>query len=413
MELKEEGYTKEKFLKSFSVLGLITPYYITIAGTRTYPGEILLFIIVLFSLAKSSIYPDKGDRNSFIKFRLLIALGLWNLGTLVGGIYNHSEYKYMVLEIANSTFFLTDLIFLISNVRKKTFKYFVISYCLGSIIYAFTPEGTTTNQGSIWKFGIGLPIILLILFYSLSNMKKWILIILTSGIAFLSVQNSFRSLAFVAVESLVAMVGLLSARQLKKKRNVNLVTLIFCIFIGFVLLESYSYFASQGLLGYQQELKYVNQSSTPGGVLIGARTNVLITLQSVFSSPVLGHGAYSGINSIGLENNSLARFSEQFNLINVAYLRPHTAIFGAWYQSGILGLLAWVIILLVVLQAWIHNENPTFFSIPILMLALQGIFLSPLAASNRLFLSVCIALLILPKYASDEISLKSSRGTST
>ena len=70
------------------------------------------------------------------------------------------------------------------------------------------------------------------------------------------------------------------------------VGLVFCGIAAFTILQGYDIAASHGWLGAGAQTKYVEQSGSLG-VLVGGRSEVLVSTQAIMDSPILGHGSWA------------------------------------------------------------------------------------------------------------------------
>jgi len=85
------------------------------------------------------------------------------------------------------------------------------------------------------------------------------------------------------------------------------------------------------------------------GLIVGGRSEILVSAQAIMDSPILGHGSWAKneeyaamLNYLRESMGYVAQGKHESGLIPT-----HSHIFGAWVEAGILGAVFWLWILTV------------------------------------------------------------------
>lgn len=182
-------------------------------------------------------------------------------------------------------------------------------------------------------------------------------LLLMTAVAFVNLRLGFRS-EFLNV-SLATTVGVLATRRSQGQnwKRCLLVAGCLCALTTAVYTE-YGQLAGSGQLGAQQQLKWDRQSQIKGGLLIGARPELLASSAVIEASPLFGRGVAPQVDSPTRE-----AFLERLRGLGVtihdgvpAYyfghgLYLHSIVFQLWAETGLLVLPGLLFPIVLVLRA--------------------------------------------------------------
>jgi len=173
--------------------------------------------------------------------------------------------------------------------------------------------------------------------------------------------------------------------SLKKKVFVGLVIM----FMGFIFINGYEYVAQKGILGEKNLQKYESQASGNLGILIGGRSEILVSVYAIRDSPIIGHGSWAKDHRYA---DMLMYLKSVLGYTSAepgeeGLIPSHSHIFGAWVEAGILGAVFWIWVLSLpirVLTGSYRTKEPLspliiFFS----FILIWDILFSPYGAERR------------------------------
>ena len=116
---------------------------------------------------------------------------------------------------------------------------------------------------------------------------------------------------------------------------------------SFIFIKGYGYMARRSLLGEKARQIYEQQARGDLGLLIGGRSEILVSIRAIMDSPIIGHGswakAYSYSNTLVYLKRILGYYPITYD--NLGLIPTHSHLFGAWVEAGILGAVFWIWIL--------------------------------------------------------------------
>ena len=87
--------------------------------------------------------------------------------------------------------------------------------------------------------------------------------------------------------------GLSSYRKIKvSSKNLVIIGLIILIAIS-IFIKGYEHMAIRGLLGENARQIYEQQARGDLGLLIGGRSEILVSIRAIMDSPIIGHGSWA------------------------------------------------------------------------------------------------------------------------
>ena len=341
--------------------------------------------------------------------RLIIVFGiLWLVGQIASDIVRSTpyvDYSRGWAKIIVTLVSFTTLYYLLYKDRRRIVIY-AVGLAIGDVLQFYFNPGEYAESHP-WKFGVGPAVTLLaILIATRYNKRLQILSICLLGvISLVNLYFDFRSLAgicFLATAymfvNLLMKTGYMRQMKIKPKSCVAIALLVLCS--GVVFLQIYVYFASHGILGENIRLTYEAQSTGDFGLIVGARSEILASIQAILDSPILGHGSWAkDFRYIDLLLYLKRSYGYQTSgSYELSLIPTHSHIFGAWVEAGILGAAFWSLILVLPIKVLINlyrlKEPLAPFLTYISFLLIWDILFSPYGAERRFITTYYIVVLL-------------------
>ena len=206
------------------------------------------------------------------------------------------------------------------------------------------------------------------------------------------------SAAFLSIPAILRLFGL---RPKPLSYGRMLVMGVILMATGFGALKIYGAAAESGMLGERSKQKYETQSALGDlGILLGGRSESLVTVQAIQDSPLVGHGSWAKDRYYAdLRQLMLYRlgFVNRFIEPETDLIPTHSHLLGSWVEAGIGGALFWVGILALVIAAlrrlYASDDPLRPYLVFLMFLFIWDILFSPFGAQRRLtngFLMVAI-----------------------
>ena len=392
-----------------SVLAFVIPaamFFEIKAVGRLFGSDILclgLFPFLLFVRGRFL-------KSSFVYVFLLLG-GLYFFGQFFTDILLEipfTDYARGWAKISVTIIIFCSLFMVIGSDRRKILicAFGIVS---GQILQFYFNPGIFTADYP-WKFGIGSPVTWLLMIFAavFSTQKKklidtWYVLPFFAGA--LNLYFGLRSLAgicFLTVAYLMLQ-AFLKGRKGKegKKLSKQKIILLAIGFLGAAILivNFYELSARQGWLGVDQQRKYETQAQGELGLLIGGRSEILVSARAILESPIIGHGSWAKdweYAEMLVELKRRLGYStgpaQELGLIPT-----HSHLFGAWVEAGIFGAVFWGWMLLLPIRASLRlftTQDPhTPLFIFIAFILTWGILFSPFGSTLRFmipFYAVCM-----------------------
>jgi hypothetical protein len=356
---------------------------------RLFIGEILFFIIASFIII-SSIRYNKIKFSLFLNKTLLL-LSIWLVSQIITDIIQNIPFHDYSRGWARIVFFGTNLIALDILIDKKLNRFLILlaSYELGTILKTFFFPEIFFQKGSIWKFGYGIPITILVALFSLSvKFKTEIIFFLLSIINLLL---DFRSLALFCL--IAAIFSIISYKILSnKERGGNLKfkyimsgIFICCLLIIFIFTYTLMGKIDLGVNVGQRQLEGSAKNPFYG------RLEIFIGLQAIWDSPLIGRGSWAKDDYYVTLLKELNEELERGFYIpddDEAPIPAHSYLLGSWIEAGIFGALFWIYVLwngIKAMKVTLKSYN-RYSPIIIFLIAefIWSILFSPFGAAERI-----------------------------
>lgn len=197
------------------------------------------------------------------------------------------------------------------------------------------------------------------------------------------------SAAFLSVPAILRLIGLTPKPLTYSRMAVMGVVLVAT---GFGALKIYGVAAESGMLGERSRDKYETQSALgDAGILLGGRSESLVTVQAIKDSPLIGHGSWAQDRHYAeLRQLMLYRlgFVDRFIEPETDLIPTHSHLLGSWVEAGIGGAFFWVGILALIIAAlrklYASDDPLRPYMVFLMFLFIWDILFSPFGAQRRL-----------------------------
>jgi hypothetical protein len=380
------------------MLGVAGAYSVNLVGAL--PGnEILLFpFLPLALLAKGS----RAFKREYLWFYVL-TLG-WLLGTIVADLYVGIGLPFRMKGIARVVFFGLDFMALAILINNKTRRIVIFALSIVAVMLVFSRD----FQGDFlteWKFGISSAVTLLALlgcsyYYARQKYRNCIIIYLV--LVVLNLKFAFRSQMVVDLVVAALTIPIFDRHSLPAgARSSNMAKALKPILLlvlaggaAFLASETIKFAAKKGFFDEDVAEKFRSQSQGKLGVLFGGRPETLVAIQAIRDSPIIGHGSFAAdqryldLKADLMYENGYSDTDESEDVFGNS-IPTHSHLTMAWVESGILGGVLWIYILVLVIRAILRitTIRPPLSPLYCYLLVnfVWDILYSPFGSINRLW----------------------------
>lgn len=288
---------------------------------------------------------------------------------------------------------------------------FAAGLALGGILdFYFSPNIRAEHY--FWKFGIGIPITLFFILFCLvlrARRHYWLVVGVMVVVAFLNLYFDFRSLAGITFMT-ACYLGLHARHRHPNdlKPTVSPHRLLLLGVMGgisvFAILEVYASAAQTGWLGESAQQKYELQAYGVYGLLVGGRSEILVSSQAILDSPFIGHGSWAKDCRYTDMLIDLKRRLGYFpgGEKDECLIPSHSHLLGAWVEAGLAGAVFWLWALLLPIRVLAGPYRTQEHLMPLVVFfaffLLWDILFSPLGAELRIRTpyEICLMIFFLP-----------------
>lgn len=326
-----------------------------------FGGQLLGTEIALLALAPILAIKQGGRLLARQPRTYLLLAALWLLVQILTDIIRDTPFEDLVRGWAKIAFAMINFIalYLLLYGHRRRIVLFATGFAGGGVLtFFFNPNEYAVDYW--WKFGLGIPIsLILVLLSTALNVKKWKLLgmaILILG-TLINIYMDFRSLAgYLALTS--AYVGLQAFGQRRAAHgaplpasHVVLVGITIGI-AGFAVMQGYEYMVQAGTLGESARHRYEMQAEGEYGMIVGGRSEILASIRATLDSPLLGHGSWAKdcrytnlLSELKRELGYMPGMEKEDCLIP-----SHSHVFGASVEAGLFGAILWLWVLTLPLR---------------------------------------------------------------
>ena len=403
------------------ILGLVK---IDLIG-ELFTHEIILLLLFPVLLLKRSHLLSRSAAKSV----LLIGL-FWFISQVTTDLYQQTPVEDLIRGWAKISFFLfsfASLVMLLTTSRRILL--WITASTISMFVRPFLLFAGDLDPFVLWKFGVGSALLLFACLPSLEKIFKNIddveplrrIAYLHIGFGIGSFFLNARSFAGLTIFAGVLLLLYIRYCGIQIKSMALAIGCALALAGSVLIINVYSYGAASGLFGDEAQSKYEIQNAYGSGtlaVLLGGRSESLVSTQAIANSPIIGHGSWAKDFKYLIMYVDMRRaFSEdQGNPLDIdandGLIPSHSYLLGAWVEAGLLGGLFWISILVLcifrVIPAAFGTHSPIgVFAIMSMPMFLWNVMFSPFGANVRVeaagTLTIFIAVLT---YAITQYDLK-------
>lgn len=395
---------KYKFLALPFLVGLISAIKINFIGELRV-GEVMAGVYVIINFSKLRI--TKQEKN------IIVFAFVWAIAQLCSDLFNKTEIRDALKGIFAPIVFVNSFIFLLTYAKNgfQRLPSLLLGVTVGGLgqLILFPTEYFLSN---FWKWGVGNALLgLFVIYFSFFLKTKRNSMLLTAIFLFFGISLYFdsRGLAILPIFAALAYIRYYGKRASNVSKFFSSAWASFKVllvaFPVLILINSAAsaLFTSETLLSnfsIDAAGKYRTQATGTFGILLGGRSETLVSIQAFWDKPLLGHGSWAKDNSGYGDQLSTLRSKLGYSLIegggyeesDFLLIPTHSYLMGALVWAGAFGGLFWLVILNSSLKIFIKNLNllPLYYYVGMVGL-IWNIFFSPFGAESRWITAVFLA----------------------
>jgi hypothetical protein len=318
-----------------------------------YASELALFAFVPFWLYR------RGMSYVSPVLKIVLLLGaVWLFGQMMTDFVvgtPFQDYARGWSKILVTLLNLLGLYFLV-GVNRRRLMLFAIGLAVGQVMTFYFAPMEYAVEGNEWKFGLAIPITLMAAFLGASwpfNRVPLLPPLFMFGMACANLVKGDRSVSlccfltacYLVAQYLFTRRGEMTGRASLKPRIILLASIALA---GYGLSAVYADLAQSGALGKDAQTKYELQSEGRYGLFLGGRHEMVVSLQAVSDSPLLGHGSWAkdrhyidmlyNLRQLGYRTISAGTLKSAYKK---GVIPTHSYFFGAWVEGGVAGAVFW------------------------------------------------------------------------
>lgn len=361
------------------VLGLLGGIKFRFIGTF-YASEILI-LIICFLVTWKPLFSNKYSSNIF---KLAV---FWLISATITDTYINNTFINSLKGEFNIIFFILQfpIIYWLLYDKPTRFLYYIIAVGIVSIpnLYLFGPEYDEDNAGAmgenIWLFYAMVPVAVAIissLYYKKKINDKTCCILMAGFGIYMLFHNSRNvfltmSMASILMYQIGKYNGLCKFDRIKIFSHNIFATFLLLLIGAAIVNTSYSFLASNRILGDYAYYKYLRQSKADN-ILEGGRSQTLLGIELIKQSPIIGYGCFAKDEDDSFHKEYAKKHNKKYvKPLNERRMPAHSHIVGAWMENGIGGGLFWLYILSLM---WRFFKNGAILYVPKLLPAVLMTF---------------------------------------
>jgi hypothetical protein len=336
---------------------------------------------------------------------LTVGLLLWLAGTVVSDLVADTDRWESIKGVLRVTFLATSLAatwYIVKGRRPIIRGVWWGLVVAGVSSFFFYPSPYAA--GEPWKFGIGIPVTLVVaLLLTHRRVPGGVVTLAFGALAALHFVLGFRSMAIVCM--VVALLFLVRARApvsgpraLPRLLGAGVVGAL----LATAMVLSYDGIARSGALGELARSKSLTQANGELGSLLSGRSDALLALRQIAETPVFGAGSHPRTGSSAAEETAQLYANWGYSDVASRYgAEPrafHSELLGSWAQNGIAALPFWIAV--AVLLGWAvlfvvarRTELSPLVAF-VAVLGLWDLLFSPFGADRRFWLAASLVLVL-------------------
>jgi hypothetical protein len=322
----------------------------------------------------------------------------WLLGTLIADVQNNSPAEVRLKGTARVIFFALDFTALAVLLNNKTRRLIIFAISIAFIMYM----GSRSFRGlwlEEWKFGIAKTLAIgamLASSYFYARNRYLICLAISLALAALNLIYGFRSELLVVMVAAVLVLPIFDRERggnvLRDRLKTGALLALVCA-VAYLANASIKYAAAKGFFDQTTREKFEAQAHGDLGVLVGGRPETLVAIQAIIDRPIIGHGSfpwepkYQQMEQDIQYEHGYSDTDEPDESVS-SVIPTHSHLTMAWVESGILGGICWIYILVLVVRSLLHLSSLRPLMAPLysyfLVSFVWDILYSPFGSVNRM-----------------------------
>lgn len=380
-----------------------------------YLQDIIAPVLLIILLSMSGVGKQLRPLRTF-----LLLASTWLLGAIITDFYRDTPFNDLARGWSRIALFMihTTTLWLLAGGRFHVLGGYLVGAGSASLFQVILLPSQFA-EADPWKFGVGGGLVLVAtglstfegLRKALGRYSFSLLLLILAIISFF--QDSRSLFAITLFAACYSGLAILISDRPHLYRRVTTASFTVSALAGLVLvqllIQLYGFAAESGTLGLDARTKFLAQTGGDVSLLLAGRSQILVSLQAIWDSPIIGHGSwaqdpyyvwmyYGMLAERGL-TDPLSYYIETFG-----YLIPtHSYLFGAWVEAGILGLPLWIWTLFIIIKALFVTLKQNLISSQLVVLPafllLWDIPFSPFGSSARVTVAAQICIILLATLA--------------
>lgn len=361
---------------------------------RLFLSEIVIISIFPVLFIKHGRKLGKQLPRVFILLALLWLFGQIFTDIVVDAAFNDYIRGWMKIALTIISF---SCLFILLYGNERRIILFSAGLIVGGLLSFYMGQDSLI-QVEPWKFGLAQPVTLLFVLVAarFNNGSQRNRLIVVTVMMFITVLNFyFGSRGLGGISFLTGMFvffqpTLASLRNRKKpNKSSTFLVAVIAILASWAVLSGYEYAVSEGLLGEKAKRKYEMQAGGDFGLLLGGRSEIFVSLQAIYDSPIIGHGSWAKDNKYAEQLQYLKRQLGYVvnGEVESEKIPSHSHIFGAWVEAGVVGAIFWLWILALAVRVlrmlYVNYERLSPLYVYFSIIIIWDVFFSPYGFSRR------------------------------
>jgi len=327
-------------------------------ATYRLVGQLYLSEFILAALIPMLLLSEGwrlGDRQAR---KFLVLAAIWLCAQCATDLVRHTSFQDYARGWSKIGFTIVDFGALYMLLRsRRQIVIFAAGLVAGTVLMFFAAPNVYAAEEP-WKFGLGPAVTVGIVLLAMAGKRLVWPPAALAGAAVLNIVMGFRSAGGICFLTAVFLwVQRYRSRQVRSGRGARpsqaIALFVVVCAAGWLMIRTYERAAESGVLGEAAEKKYEAQGSGRYGLLLGGRSETLISLEAISDSPVIGHGSWAK------DPRYAAAYWQRAGLLGyhqgpgeeTDLIPTHSHLFGAWVESGLPGAVFWIWCFLLALRA--------------------------------------------------------------
>ena len=301
--------------------------------------------------------PLTANREAIAAYRPFVRLfAIWAVVVSISSVFHDAQFSSTLFTISYPL--ACGLVaLLITYWCNSEEKLLVAGLGVGlALILGFVLQPIGTAGNSVWKTGLGYGLIITCISVScLVTRNRASISIVCAALGAAAFLVDYRNPAILLLVTAVAL-HVTRKREATSVRKYSISRMALtlaatCVVAGVGFFYLYGFLAENGTLGTEAKERYDRQSSVQGGLLLGARPELAVSLVAIRADPIFGRGGapkatFAERNEAitDLTNAGFAVSSRQVTRLVGSGINSHSLFFTAWVVHGFLGGLMWVVL---------------------------------------------------------------------